>query len=163
MDNYPSFTRCLAGATKTPLRPPDSPRSRLRPLVSSNGNPTSHAELGPRCPCKQCLMAGVPGQIVAKTRNTAAAAGRSSCSDGGRVPSWCQFPPRAQATGGSCGAADHTPVVLKSTQRAGPGGTGTAALLGIRPGGVEAEKHAQEAAPGCACQVKRYSKELFAI
>ena len=50
MDNYPSFTRCLAGATQTPLRPPDSPRSRLRPLVSSNGNPTSHAELGPNRP-----------------------------------------------------------------------------------------------------------------
>ena len=47
MDNRPNFTRCLPGATKTPLRPPDSPRSRLRPLVNSNGNPTSHAELGP--------------------------------------------------------------------------------------------------------------------
>ena len=47
MDNRPSFSRCLAGATRTPLRPPDTPRSRPSPLVSSNGNPTSHAELGP--------------------------------------------------------------------------------------------------------------------
>ena len=47
MNNRPSFSRRLAGATKTPLRPPDSPRSRPRPLVSSNGNATSHAELGP--------------------------------------------------------------------------------------------------------------------
>ena len=47
MNNRPSFSRCLAGATRTRLRPPDSPRSRPRPLVSSNGNPTSHAELGP--------------------------------------------------------------------------------------------------------------------
>ena len=47
MNKHPSFSRCLAGATRTPLRPPDSPRSRPRPLVSSNGNPTSHAELGP--------------------------------------------------------------------------------------------------------------------
>ena len=48
MNNRPSFSRRLAGATKTPLRPPDSPRSRPRPLVSPNGNSTSHAELGPR-------------------------------------------------------------------------------------------------------------------
>ncbi len=47
MNNRPSFSRRLAGATKTPLRPPDSPRSRPRPLVSSNGNATSHVELGP--------------------------------------------------------------------------------------------------------------------
>ena len=46
MDNCSSFTRCLAGATRTPPRPPNSPQSRPRPLVSSNGNPTSHAELG---------------------------------------------------------------------------------------------------------------------
>ena len=31
----------------TPPRPPDSPRSRPRLPVSSSGNPTSHAELGP--------------------------------------------------------------------------------------------------------------------
>ena len=47
MDSRPSFSRCLAGATRTPPKPPDSPQSRPRPLVSSNGNPTSHAELGP--------------------------------------------------------------------------------------------------------------------
>ena len=47
MNNSPSFSRRLAGATRTPPKPPDSPRSRPRPLVSSNGNPTSHAELGP--------------------------------------------------------------------------------------------------------------------
>ena len=47
MNNRPSFSRRLAGATRTPPKPPDSPRSRPRPLVSSNGNPTSHAELGP--------------------------------------------------------------------------------------------------------------------
>lgn len=46
MDNRPSFSRCLAGATRTPLRPPDTPRSRPSPLVSSNSSPTSHAELG---------------------------------------------------------------------------------------------------------------------
>ena len=47
MNNRPSFSRRLAGATRTPPKPPNSPRSRPRPLVSSNGNPTSHAELGP--------------------------------------------------------------------------------------------------------------------
>ena len=34
-------------ATRAPPKPPDSPRSRPRPLVSSNSNTTSHAELGP--------------------------------------------------------------------------------------------------------------------
>ena len=50
IDIRPIFSRCLARATRTPPRPPDSPRSRPRPLVSSNGNPTSHAELGPSGP-----------------------------------------------------------------------------------------------------------------
>ena len=48
MDNSPSFSRCLARATRTPLRPPDTPQLSPSLLVSSNGNPTSHAELGPQ-------------------------------------------------------------------------------------------------------------------
>ena len=47
MDNRPSFTRCLAGAARTPPRPLSTPQSRSSPLVGSNGNPTSHAELDP--------------------------------------------------------------------------------------------------------------------
>ena len=47
IDIYSSFSRCLAGATRTRPRPPDPARSRPKPLVSSNGNPTSHAKLGP--------------------------------------------------------------------------------------------------------------------
>ena len=43
----PSFPRCLAGASRTPLRPPGTPQSRSSPLVSSNGNPISHAQSAP--------------------------------------------------------------------------------------------------------------------